>query len=89
MPDAQTSFKQDIPRSIESDLEKDEWRQTVEAALRKLPSAQRETLVLRIWGGFSLGQIGSMLAVSPYTVASRYRYGLRALRATLKEHAPR
>ena len=38
-------------------LEQDERRQAVEAALQRLPEAQREVLVLRIWGELSFPQM--------------------------------
>jgi RNA polymerase sigma factor (sigma-70 family) len=55
----------------------------VEAALRRLPSEQREVLVLKIWGELTFEQIAGQLAISPNTAASRYRYGLAALRKDL------
>ncbi len=58
----------------------------IESALRKLPEAQREVLVLRIWGGLSFAEIATALGDSINTVASRYRYALEALRRILKPH---
>jgi RNA polymerase sigma-70 factor (ECF subfamily) len=55
----------------------------VETALRRLPSEQREVLVLKIWGELTFEQIAGQLAISPNTAASRYRYGLAALRKDL------
>jgi RNA polymerase sigma-70 factor, ECF subfamily len=55
----------------------------VEAALRCLPTEQREVLVLKIWGELTFEQIAGQLAVSPNTAASRYRYALAALRRDL------
>jgi RNA polymerase sigma-70 factor (ECF subfamily) len=57
--------------------------EVVEAALRALPTAQREVLVLKIWGGLTFEQVGAVLEVSPNTAASRYRYGLNQLRTLL------
>jgi RNA polymerase sigma-70 factor (ECF subfamily) len=53
--------------------------------LERLPMEQREVIVLKIWHGHTFGEIGDFLAVSPNTVAGRYRYGLQKLRACLKE----
>jgi RNA polymerase sigma-70 factor (ECF subfamily) len=68
-------------------LEQDERQVAVEAALRSLPLAQREVLVMKIWGGLSFPQIAGALQVSSNTVASRYRYALARLREQLAEEA--
>jgi RNA polymerase sigma-70 factor, ECF subfamily len=65
--------------------ERNERRQFVETALRKLPEDQREVLVLKIWGGLTFPQIGAALAISANTAASRYRYALAKLREQLSE----
>jgi RNA polymerase sigma factor (sigma-70 family) len=52
--------------------------------LAKLPTAQREAIVLKIWHDFTFEEIGELLGLSPNTVAGRYRYGLEKLRASLK-----
>lgn len=61
-------------------LEKRETADLVEAALGKLPAEQREVVVLKIWVGLTLQQIGESLEISPNTAASRYRYAISALR---------
>ena len=61
-------------------LEQDERRAASDAALRKLPEAQREVLVMKIWGGLSFPEISEALRISAHTVASRYRYALAKLR---------
>jgi RNA polymerase sigma-70 factor (ECF subfamily) len=70
-------------RMFETPLEGDDRRAGVEAALRRLPEEQREVLALKIWGGLTFEEIGSQLGQSPNTAASRYRYGLEALRREL------
>jgi RNA polymerase sigma-70 factor, ECF subfamily len=62
----------------------DERRQEVEAVLRCLPAEQREVLVLKLWQELTFEQIGELLAISPHTAASRYRYALATLRKELK-----
>ncbi|MGZ4961420.1 MAG: RNA polymerase sigma factor, partial [Limisphaerales bacterium] len=52
--------------------------------LEKLPSEQREVIVLKIWHGFTFEEIGEVLEVSPNTVAGRYRYGISKLKVRLK-----
>lgn len=62
----------------------DERRLEVQAALARLPEEQREVLVLKLWQELTFEQIGETLGISPNTAASRYRYGLAALRKELK-----
>ena len=61
-----------------------ETAEHVQAALEHLPPEQRETLVLRIWGELTFAEIATTVGESINTVASRYRYGLQALRKHLK-----
>jgi RNA polymerase sigma-70 factor (ECF subfamily) len=64
----------------------DDSRETsreVEYALSQLPAEQREVVVLKIWGELTFEQIARSLQISPNTAASRYRYGLQALRKSL------
>ncbi len=68
--------------SGESDAERAAMRH-----LATLPPEQREVIVLKIWHQSTFEEIGGLLALSPNTVASRYRYGLQKLRACLKGEA--
>lgn len=61
----------------------DEEREQVEAALLTLSDAQREVVVMKIWGELTFEAIGRVLDVSPNTAASRYRYAIQALRTIL------
>ena len=61
-------------------IEDEERRRAIEDALHRLPPEQREVLVLKIWGELTVEQIAHELDLSPHTAASRYRYGLGALR---------
>jgi RNA polymerase sigma-70 factor, ECF subfamily len=54
------------------------------AELMRIPEEQRQVLILHIWGGLSFDEIGSILAVSANTAASRYRYALQKLRVTMR-----
>ena len=56
--------------------------------LMRIPEEQRQVLVLHIWGGLSFEEIGSVLSVSANTAASRYRYALEKLRATMQPKDP-
>ncbi len=60
----------------------------LEAAIKRLPSEQREVLVLKIWGELTFEEIAGELDISANTAASRYRYALTALRKELIPVAP-
>jgi RNA polymerase sigma-70 factor, ECF subfamily len=61
----------------------DETRMYIEAALKELPEKFSEVIVLKIWGEQTFTEIGETLKISQNTAASRYRYGLEALRKVL------
>lgn len=69
---------------FQPDFAQGEAAVAVSAALQRLPDAQREVVVLRIWGELTFQQIAGVLGESINTVAARYRYGLEALRRVLK-----
>jgi RNA polymerase sigma-70 factor (ECF subfamily) len=83
--DAAHAVRPQAEASFASDLERDEWRERVEAAMAGLPGPQREVLVMKVWGGLTFPQIAAVVGAGPNTVASRYRYALAALRARLAE----
>ena len=70
-------------------LEQDERRDAIDDAMRKLPEAQREVLVMKIWGGLSFPEIAAALRISANTAASRYRYALAKLREQMAEESIR
>jgi len=57
----------------------DDVHRHVRRALRKLPTAQAEVVLLKIWEGMTFAEIGEILGQSPNTAASRYRYALQKL----------
>jgi RNA polymerase sigma-70 factor (ECF subfamily) len=63
----------------ETDAERQAMR-----ALADLPQEQREVIVLKIWHEHTFQEIGTLLDISPNTVAGRYRYGLQKLRISMK-----
>jgi RNA polymerase sigma-70 factor (ECF subfamily) len=65
--------------------ERDDEREAVRAALRKLPSAQREALVLAYWGGLTADQIATRAGVPLGTAKSRIRLGLAKLRSEVAD----
>ena len=61
----------------------DERRVLLEAALKGLPGKFSEVILMKIWGGQTFAEIGDILEISMNTVASRYRYGIDALKKKL------
>ncbi len=68
---------------FESESSDDETRSLLEAGLKELPSKFAEVIVMKIWGEKTFAEIGEALEISPNTAASRYRYGLEALKKKL------
>ncbi|MBI3862963.1 MAG: sigma-70 family RNA polymerase sigma factor [Planctomycetia bacterium] len=69
---AAEAWKEDAPIDFEA-------QQLVRHALDKLPPSQSEVVVLKIWEGMTFAEIADVLAESPNTAASRYRYALQKL----------
>lgn len=61
----------------------DETRSQLETALKQLPEKFSEVIVMKIWGERTFAEIGEALEISQNTAASRYRYGLEALKREL------
>jgi len=64
----------------DAQVERAEGRGAVRDALRRLPSVQREALVLAYWGGLTADQIAQRSQVPLGTAKSRIRLGLARLR---------
>jgi RNA polymerase sigma-70 factor (ECF subfamily) len=60
-------------------------REVIETALRRLPVTQREVVVLKHFEGMTFQEIGQVVDCSPNTAASRYRYAIEKLRASLDQ----
>jgi RNA polymerase sigma-70 factor (ECF subfamily) len=65
-------------------VEREEAGGLVRSALRVLPEAQREALVLAYWGGLTADQIAQRSGVPLGTAKSRIRLGLARLRAEVE-----
>jgi RNA polymerase sigma-70 factor (sigma-E family) len=76
-PDAEPSAEQ---RALSS-----EARATVMAALERLPTRQREVLVLRYYGDLSENDIAHVLGISRGAVKSHASRGVAALRTTVED----
>jgi RNA polymerase sigma-70 factor (ECF subfamily) len=57
---------------------------SLHAAIRNLPSEQKEALILQQFNELSLDEIADVTAVPIETVKSRLRYAMQKLRAQLK-----
>lgn len=68
-------------------LDRQEANAQVQAAIAKLPPAQAEVVVLKIWEGMTFLEIAEVLGESPNTAASRYRYALEKLTHALQPMA--
>ncbi|HEY8992054.1 MAG TPA: sigma-70 family RNA polymerase sigma factor [Luteolibacter sp.] len=68
---------------FEADASDEETRAQLEAGLKELPPKFSEVIVMKIWGERTFAEIGDALGISQNTAASRYRYGLEALKRKL------
>jgi RNA polymerase sigma-70 factor, ECF subfamily len=68
---------------FESDSSDDETRLQLEEKLKELPEKFAEVVIMKIWGERTFAEIGEILGISQNTAASRYRYGLEALKRSL------
>jgi RNA polymerase sigma-70 factor (ECF subfamily) len=68
---------------FESESSDDETRAQLEHSLKELPEKFAEVITLKIWGERTFAEIGETLGISQNTAASRYRYGLEALKRNL------
>jgi RNA polymerase sigma-70 factor (ECF subfamily) len=62
-------------------VEREDDRRAIQTALRSLPTAQREAVVLAYWGGLTADQIAKRSNVPLGTAKSRIRLGLAKLRS--------
>jgi RNA polymerase sigma-70 factor (ECF subfamily) len=68
---------------FESETSEDETRRQLEDGLKELPPKFSEVIIMKIWGERTFAEIGEALGISQNTAASRYRYGLEALKRSL------
>ena len=60
-----------------------EKAEILQKALEELPDKFSEVVIMKVWGERTFAEIGETLDISLNTAASRYRYGLEALRKKL------
>ena len=69
------------------ELPEDDESRALQVALSAIPEKYREVITLKTWSELTFAEIGATLEISPNTAASRYRYGLEALRKNLAHEA--
>lgn len=69
------------------ELPEDDESRALQVALASIPEKYREVITLKLWGDLTFAQIGETLEISPNTAASRYRYGLEALKSRIDQEA--
>jgi RNA polymerase sigma-70 factor (ECF subfamily) len=72
----------DLPY-FENNENMDETRRILEVGLKGLPKKFSEVIHMKLWGERTFAEIGEALDISLNTAASRYRYGIEALRKQL------
>ena len=68
---------------FDSESSDDETRSQLESKLKELPQKFAEVIMMKIWGERTFAEIAEILDISQNTAASRYRYGLEALKKSL------
>jgi RNA polymerase sigma-70 factor (ECF subfamily) len=69
----------------DAELERADLRRVIEAALSRLPAAQRQTFVLHVDGELSYREVADALGISIGTVMSRLFYARQKLKALLSD----
>ena len=72
-----------ILESLEGRRDRPDERLALERALRELPPEQREVVHLKMFEGMTFDEIAALADESINTIASRYRYAIEKLRASL------
>lgn len=73
---------------VDAGLERDDLRRAVDAALARLPAAQRQTFVLHVEGALTYREVAEALGISIGTVMSRLFYARQKLKEMLANYQP-
>lgn len=68
---------------FEDEENQDETRRILIEGMKSLPQKFSEVISMKLWGERTFAEIGETLGISLNTAASRYRYGIEALRKQL------
>jgi len=79
---ANVELDTDMPEDLDN-IKKTIDRLDAEQAMKILPVAQKEVLLLRLWEDLSLEEVAQIQQTSVPTVASRYLYALRKLKKVM------
>lgn len=75
----------DPKTGVEDQAEATERRAEVRAALKDLPDAQREALLLAYFGGYTQREVAALVKVPLGTVKTRMAAGMRKMKAALRD----
>ena len=79
-----SSLGRDIEMPLfEVGASQEETRQILIEGMKTLPTKFSEVISMKLWGERTFAEIGEALEISLNTAASRYRYGIEALRKQL------
>ncbi len=81
--DAETDQYETFHPWFEGDESDEETRSQLEQRLKELPAKFSEVIIMKVWGERTFAEVGEALGISQNTAASRYRYGLEALKKSL------
>jgi RNA polymerase sigma-70 factor (ECF subfamily) len=81
-------FGADDAAPPDSGLVRADLRRAIDAALARLPAAQRQTFVLHVEGELTYREVADALGISIGTVMSRLFYARQRLKELLADHQP-
>ncbi|MGA2534281.1 MAG: sigma-70 family RNA polymerase sigma factor [Candidatus Aminicenantales bacterium] len=82
--DGQKYSEREIRPVFAIDNAADNSATVISQALSRLPDDQKEIIILKVFQDFTFKEVASVCGLSINTAASRYRYGIEKLRASLE-----